>query len=94
MSNTETKGYKMTTTTFQTGSEFRVTWETYRPNPAYTPWNRKHSDILTRHKSDVFNTYEEAEAFIKASGDKGRMYIQVRRPGYKNFIAVSDVKKA
>jgi hypothetical protein len=81
---------KMTTTTFETGSEFRVSWETERPNPRYTRYNRQHQYIITQHKSEIFASYDEAQAFNVSIDKKGT--VQVRRPGMKNFIPTYQAK--
>lgn len=80
-----------TTNSFEAGSEFRVTWETSRPNPRYSRYNRQHQDIVTLHKSDIFDTYEQAEAFAATVGHQGTL--QVRQPGRKIFTLVSYAKR-
>ena len=85
----------MTTTTLSTasflpGSEFRVTWYTYKPNPAWTPRNFKHKEIETLNKSELFSTLEQAEEFKQTVS---RSYVEVRQPGRKNFVSIYTAKR-
>lgn len=91
-----------TTQNFETGSEFRVQWETERPNPRYDRRvammqkgrYRQLPTIITKHASDIFSTYEEAKA-VKDSvtEDAHFLNITVRLPGNKNFRTTHDTKK-
>jgi hypothetical protein len=82
----------LTTASFDTGSEFRVNWTTEIKNPKFNlerarnqgPHYKVSQDIVTSHKSEIFSTYEAAEAF-KATVERG--HISNRKPGQKAFIA-------
>ena len=83
---------RLTTASFDTGSEFRVDWTTSASNPNFNrrkamnmgPHYKVSQDIYTNHKSEIFSTYEAAEAF---KGTTERGHITTRKPGQKNFIA-------
>jgi len=77
-----------TTETFETGSEFFVKW---------TEFNADGS--VMQRKSEIFSTYEDADAVNVATGsDQNRPYsnrnIMVRRPGNKNYTMALLAKKA
>jgi hypothetical protein len=82
----ETMNY--TTASFETGSEFRVHWIEISPNPRR---NSKHADIITIKDSDIFTTYEQAQAFRSELNNRNSD-VMVRRPGNKNFRRDRDTK--
>ena len=76
-----------TTESFKPGSEFRVQWVIYTVKR-----NSKYGETISHKSSDIFDTYEEAEAF-KQEVTEGQASVTVRLPGNKNFRTAWDTKK-
>lgn len=81
---------------FPAGSEFRITWNTWKTNPRFVPGSNnsrtRHWEIQTKHQSPIFPTYEEAIAF--ATENDIHPAVDVRTPGNKNFISQGIARKA
>lgn len=77
-----------TTESFEAGSEFMVKWTDWSVNG--NPINRK---------SEIFTTYEEADALQVANesngnGEYANRHVFIRRPGNKRFTIAYSAKKA
>ena len=86
ITNHEREIMTYTTASFETGSEFRVSWVIFTDKP-----NSKYGTTIGHRNSDIFDTYEAAEAFNNQLSYGAE--VMVRLPGNKNFRTTRDTKK-
>ena len=86
-----------TTASFPTGSEFRVYWSEYTYKERRVNGVMMNVSVSRNFKTDIFSTYEEAEAFRsgidRSEKNVGASWVMVRLPGNKRFTMDFNAKK-